>query len=532
MNYSKMSKTELVKTVEKLHGELEECLETNTKRSEVEDALKRSEEKFRSLVENTPNTILIVDREGRVEFINRTVPGFRPEDIIGTSIFDYIGPEYHARAKGAIEEAFSSCATCTFENTMTAGSEGGTLWCLTSVGPVKHRDKAVAVTLVTADITALKQAQEELGLSRERFRAVFDHVTDGILLADAENHQLFMANRAICNMLGYTEQEIRKLTVSNIHPEEDLKSVMDKFEKQLRGVNSLARSIPVKKKDGSVFYADVNSAPVRLHDREYLIGIFRDITEHNKAEEAARELEAQKLVIEKLQELDRMKDEFVSTVTHELRTPMTPLRSTIEMLLDGSLGEISPRQRKFVGMMARNVERLTQFTTEVLTLSRLESGRYKLTPKLLPIMEVVEPVMDLMKARADGRKSTVTLDIAKLTAYADPDSLGMVVTNLTNNAIVHTPEGTAITVSARQARDDFVEIAISDNGEGISEEHLDNLFDRFYQAKRRESASYKGTGVGLAVCKALVEAMGGNISVESQCGKGTTFRFTVPAKQI
>jgi PAS domain S-box-containing protein len=368
--------------------------------------------------------------------------------------------------------------------------------------------------------------------SGETFRTVLDSVFDGVLLADAKTHDFFMANKTICDMLGYSQEEMRELHVENIHPEEDLPEVRGVFGRQLAGELKLAADIPVRRKDGSIFYADINSARVTIGGREYVVGVFRDTTERKEAEEARRELEAEKAVVEKMKELDRMKDEFVSTVTHELRTPMTPLRSTIEMFLDGSLGETTPQQRKFIEMMARNVERLAQFTTEVLTLSRLESGKYKLLPKFLPLMEVVEPVMDLMMTRASGRKSTLKLDIApELSAFADADSLGMVVTNLTNNAIVHTPEGTSVTISARQLNGDFVEVSVSDTGEGIEQEHLEYLFQRFYQAKRRASATYKGTGIGLAVCKALVEAMGGGISVESHVGEGTSFRFTLPARR-
>jgi PAS domain S-box-containing protein len=367
--------------------------------------------------------------------------------------------------------------------------------------------------------------------SEERFRTVLDSVTDGILLADAETQDFFMANKTICEMLGYSQEEVRELHVDDIHPREDLPRVRETFARQRAKELKLASDIPVRRKDGSIFFADINSAPVTIGGREYVVGVFRDITEHKEAEKARRELEAEKMVVEKMKELDRMKDEFISTVTHELRTPMTPLRSTIEMLLDGSLGEVTSQQRKFVEMMARNVERLAQFTTEVLTLSRLESGRYKLAPKNLALMEVVRPVMELMGTRAASRDSSISLDIpTELLVYADEDSLGMVITNLTNNAIVHTPEGTNITVSARRLEDGLAEIAISDTGEGIAPEHLENLFDRFYQGQRRKSATYKGTGIGLAVCKALVEAMGGEISVESKVGKGTAFRFTVPAQ--
>ena len=358
-----------------------------------------------------------------------------------------------------------------------------------------------------------------------------DSVSDGILLADAQTQDFFMANKTICDMLGYPLEEIIELHVDDIHPTESLPQVREKFAKQLAGDIKLAADIPVKRKDGSVFYADINSAPVTIGGRKYVVGVFRDMTEHKEAEKARRELEAEKMIVEKMKELDLMKDEFISTITHELRTPMTPLRSTIEMLLDGSLGEITPEQRKFIGMMARNVERLTQFTTEVLTLSRLESGKYKLTPQSQLLIDVVEPIMELMNKRAETRNSTITLDIhPELSIFADEDSLGMVVTNLTNNAIVHTQEGTRITVSAQPRDGVFVEVTVSDTGQGIPEEHLENLFDRFYQAGKRKSAKYRGTGIGLAVCKALVEAMGGQISVESTTGKGTTFRFTVPAR--
>ena len=372
---------------------------------------------------------------------------------------------------------------------------------------------------------------EALQESEERFKTVLDSVSDGILLADAQTQDFFMANKTICDMLGYPLEEIIELHVDDIHPTESLPQVREKFAKQLAGDIKLAADIPVKRKDGSVFYADINSAPVTIGGRKYVVGVFRDMTEHKEAEKARRELEAEKMIVEKMKELDLMKDEFISTITHELRTPMTPLRSTIEMLLDGSLGEITPEQRKFIGMMARNVERLTQFTTEVLTLSRLESGKYKLTPQSQLLIDVVEPIMELMNKRAETRNSTITLDIhPELSIFADEDSLGMVVTNLTNNAIVHTQEGTRITVSAQPRDGVFVEVTVSDTGQGIPEEHLENLFDRFYQAGKRKSAKYRGTGIGLAVCKALVEAMGGQISVESTTGKGTTFRFTVPAR--
>jgi two-component system OmpR family sensor kinase len=330
-------------------------------------------------------------------------------------------------------------------------------------------------------------------------------------------------------MLGYNDEEVLDLHTWDWEANMSEKEIKGNFA-DLSKTRAVFETIH-RRKDGSTYFAEVSASGAMVHGESMVFTVTRDITERKEAKRIKSEFDAQKQVVKRLEELDRMKDEFVSTVTHELRTPMTPLKSTIEMLLDGSLGEITPEQKKFVEMMGRNVERLAQFTTEVLTLSRLESRRYRLAPKTLSLLQAMEPVMELMNAKAGSRKSKIILDVApELCVYADEDSLGMVVTNLTNNAIVHTPKQSQITVSARQVADDRVEVSVSDNGEGIPEEHLGRLFDRFYQAKRRDSAQYKGTGIGLAVCKALVEAMGGEISVESQLGEGTTFRFTLPAQ--
>ncbi len=249
-----------------------------------------------------------------------------------------------------------------------------------------------------------------------------------------------------------------------------------------------------------------------------------------EAKEAKRALEAQELLVEKMKKRDSMKSEFISIVTHELRTPMTPLKSVIEMFHDGSLGELTELQKKYIDMLSKNVERLVRFTTEVLTLSRLESGRYSLKPRMIAVREVLEPVVELLAEKAQTRSSTVSIDIESgISAFADASTLGDVVTNLINNAIVHTSEGTAIKVLCEPLDGNRVEVRVSDNGQGIPEHALGRVFDRFFQADRESDPGYGGTGVGLAVCKKLVEAMSGEISVESRVGEGTTFKFTLPA---
>ncbi|MDP3028951.1 MAG: PAS domain S-box protein, partial [Deltaproteobacteria bacterium] len=136
-----------------------------------------------------------------------------------------------------------------------------------------------------------KRAEEAIKESEHRFKAIFDNAADGILVADMENKKIFSGNRMICQMLGYTEEEIKTLGVMDIHPEEDLPYIIDQFERQAKGEFTLASNIPVKRKDGSIFYADVNSFPIKLAGKTYLLGHFRDITERKLAEEALRESE-------------------------------------------------------------------------------------------------------------------------------------------------------------------------------------------------------------------------------------------------
>ena len=135
------------------------------------------------------------------------------------------------------------------------------------------------------EITEHKRAEEGLRESEGKFRALFDHATDGILLADMETKKFFDANRVMCNMLGYSLDEIKNMGVMEIHPKEDLPYILDQFEKQSKGEIKVAEALPVKRKDGSVFYADISSGLVVLAGKRYLTGIFRDITERKRMEE-------------------------------------------------------------------------------------------------------------------------------------------------------------------------------------------------------------------------------------------------------
>jgi len=252
-------------------------------------------------------------------------------------------------------------------------------------------------------------------------------------------------------------------------------------------------------------------------------------SERRRANRLARRLETEKLVVARMKEIDQLKDHFVEAVTHELRTPMTPLMSAIELILDGDTKNLTPQQTKLLEMMQRNVKRLSSFSADIFLLSRIHRGYQTLYPQILSLRETGIPIVRLFKQKAEEKNISISVDIpSEIRVFADAVALTQIITNLLNNAIVHTREGTEMTIGAKAADGNLVQVFVSDDGEGIPQESIGNVFDRFYQVNRKSGPGYRGIGLGLSVCKALTQKMGGDITVESQQGKGTTFRFTLP----
>jgi len=398
---------------------------------------------------------------------------------------------------------------------------------------VQDREEQSLLKEVANDVAlALDRMEQEKALakSEEKYRDILESVND-LIQSVAPDGTILYVNRGWRETLGYSEEDVAKLSLFDVIHPDSMAHCQEMFKRVLSGETVTGAEAIFVAKDGRQVIVEGNASCKFVNGEPVATGgIFRDVTQRKAAEEAERKLEAEKLVVEELRKLDGMKDEFVSIITHELRTPMTPIKSSVEMFLDGTLGEVTEQQKKYLDMMKRNIDRLSQFTTEVLSLSRLQAGRYAVNPEMLSVGKVADSAVELLKDKAQGKGSTIELDIdAGLQAYADANALAQVLTNLVNNAIVHAGDGVKIILSGAKLDGDFVEVSVADNGQGIPEEALLHLFDRFYQADRKKAPGYQGTGIGLSLCKGLIEAMDGEISVESKEGEGTIFRFTLPA---
>ena len=244
--------------------------------------------------------------------------------------------------------------------------------------------------------------------------------------------------------------------------------------------------------------------------------------------ENVRLFEEMKKAYEELKSLDKMKDEFLSNVSHELKTPLVSIEGYSEVLNAGTLGELNEQQKKAVDTVMRNADRLERLIDSILYLSIEEAGRMQYTFKPLQIADVIEKSVSDMLLQIKRNDLTIKKELSDNLPLiqADEDRMMQVMINLIGNAIKFTPSG-EITITAHED-DDNLHIAVSDTGIGIGQEQIDNLFDRFYQGDASTKRKYGGTGVGLHISKLIVEAHKGKIWAESEDGVGTTIHFTLP----
>ena len=230
---------------------------------------------------------------------------------------------------------------------------------------------------------------------------------------------------------------------------------------------------------------------------------------------------------EQLLELDRMKDQFVSTISHELRTPITAIIGYLELMLDGEAGDLTEQQVRFLEIVSRNSDRLFRLVNDILTVARIDAGRLTLEPAHVDLVALAAGEVESARAAADVKD--VELRFASpdefLSLWADPMRLGQLVGNLLSNAVKFTPKGGTVTLTVDR-RGDTAVVEIADTGVGIPADEVDQLFQRFFRAST--AATEQGTGLGLSIVKSIAEAHGGTISVRSEEGVGTTFVVELP----
>lgn len=237
----------------------------------------------------------------------------------------------------------------------------------------------------------------------------------------------------------------------------------------------------------------------------------------------------------KLKELDQLKDAFVSSVSHELRSPLTAISGYVELLTMKPVNELNPEKaQKALHIIQESTTRLTQFVNDILDVAKIKAGKMEIHKTSFDVKATAESVFSLFQPLFDKKKITAGIQVGENVPVipADGEKVRQVITNLLSNAYKFTPEGGSITLFAivAQNADKMVTIGVKDSGIGIPKEHQHLVFGRFQQVpgSKEKMSGPKGTGLGLAIAKGIVESHGGKIAFESEVGKGTTFFFTLP----
>jgi two-component system phosphate regulon sensor histidine kinase PhoR len=348
----------------------------------------------------------------------------------------------------------------------------------------------------------MAQSVEELvaAVSEERSRliAVLDSSSDAVLAVDAEGRVAF-ANQATESLLGKPREETIGKPFTWVMPQEHVVQALRAARE--RGESE---TLTVERPGGR--FLQVAAAPIAGGGEWVVLVVFRDLTEAKRLEETRRD--------------------FIANVSHELRTPLASIKSVVETLQAGALDDRAAAQ-DFLARADAEVDRLVQMVTELLELSRLESGQAPLAREPLDLGQALEQAVERMRPQAERKSLNLTLEVADglPSLTGDSQRLEQAIVNLLDNAIKFTPEGGSIGVSALP-EDGGVRIGVEDSGAGISAEKLPRIFERFYKADRARGD--RGTGLGLAVVKHTVEAHGGSVSVQSREGHGSTFTLTLP----
>ena len=503
--------------------------ETNMSRLET------SELRYRRLFETAQDGILILDAEtSEVDDVNPfliDMLGYSKEEIIGKKLWD-IGAFANI---GSAKVAFAKLQDehyIRYED-MPLRTKSGALISVEFVSNVYKVGNTNVIQCNIRDITDRKIAEQArqtaetnlktiIEISELHYRRLFETTQDGRLVLDAETAEVTDVNPFLINMLGYSKEEFlgKKLWELGFFKNSELAKEAFKELKKKKYIRY--EDLPLETIDGRQILVEFIS---NVYDVEKLTVIqcnIRDIAVRKEAAEALLQNQRQQIQI---------RDQFLSRMSHELRSPLTPIHQFVTILLDGLAGDLNPEQREYLSITLDNVNMLRKMVRDLLEVTRAVAGKLDVDLRCLYLTELIPQIVKTYQITST-KEIELSLDIPPdLPAVcADSNRIRQIIDNLLENAIKFTPEKGKINIKAEVSSEspEFVRISVSDTGCGISPEEHGKIFNYLYQVENNNEQNHRGLGIGLYICGELVASHGGRIWVESQLGSGSTFLFTIP----
>jgi PAS domain S-box-containing protein len=509
-----------------------------TERKQVEEALRESEERARALIHGVRDyAIFMLDPAGNVASWNegaQRIKGYEAQEILGRHFSCFYPPEDVQSGKPKLELQVAVTDGRYEEEGWRKRKDGSRFWADVVITALRDRAGTLrGFSKITRDVTERKQTEEALEKSRENLRVLLEVAPDAVVTVDDQG-KIVMVNAQTEKLFGYRRNELLGEKVEKLIPEK----VRQGHSHHRQGYSSkphpraMGAGLELNglRKDGTEFPVEVSLSPIHTSEGFRVISSIRDVSERKKTqrqiEQQNRELELRNREVERA---TKMKSKFLASMSHELRTPLNAIVGFSDLLAEGTPGQLNDKQKRFVDHIKQGSAHLLQLINDILDLSKIEAGQLELHSEDFQVSDALPEVLSTIRPLAMAKNILVEQIVATQTpVHADRVRFKQILYNLLSNAVKFTPKGGSVSIECSETGN-RVSLSVTDTGIGIRPEDQRMIFEEFRQVEGGSAAAQQGTGLGLAITKRLVEQQGGQISVQSELGKGSRFSFTLPS---
>ncbi|MCI4442125.1 MAG: PAS domain S-box protein, partial [Lentimicrobium sp.] len=492
-----------------------------TERKLVEEKLRESEEKYRGLVENSPDGIVIYVND-KITFVNdealRIIKAKNREEIIGKPVLKYIHPDSKESIIQKMKEVIMDNHSSKIVEEKFISLEGEAIYVELKAIPTTYENQN-AVQVIIHDITERKRTQEKI----KQLSQAVEQSPVAIIITNISG-EIEYANPKFTETTGYSLDEILGQNSRFLKSGHTSVNEYKQLWQTLISGNEWFGEFHNKRKDGSLYWESASISPIldAQGKTTHFIAIKEDITERKHIEQQLVKAK------EKAEESDRLKLAFLANMSHEIRTPMNGILGFTELLKEPKLS--GEEQQEYINIIEKSGKRMLNIINDIISISKVESGQIEVSLSETNVNEQIEYIQTFFKpeAKQKGIQLIISKQLSPIDTLikTDREKIYAILTNLVKNALKFTNEGSIDLGCVKKEKN--LEFYVKDTGLGISTSQKKIIFERFRQANETISRTHEGSGLGLAISKAYVEMLGGKIWVESEQGKGSAFYFTIP----